>query len=47
MTYKEEKFQEQDNKMRYGKDGKPLQELKPGEVLKLNKRTGKWESNKK
>ena len=32
--------------MKYGKEGKPSS-LRPGEVKKFNKATGKWESNKK
>ena len=32
--------------MKYGKDGKPKEKLRPGEVRKFNKLTGKWESNK-
>ena len=39
---------EQDDRMKYGKSGKPSEEkpLLPGEVRKFNKETGKWESNK-
>lgn len=44
----ERKHKEQDDKMRYGKSGKPPEdELLPGEVKKFNKSTGKWESNKR
>ena len=45
---KEEKeFKKADERMKYGKGGKPTEELKYGEVKKFNKETGKWESNKK
>ena len=39
---------EQDDRMRYGKKGKPSDEkpLRRGEVRKFNKETGKYESNK-
>ena len=39
----------QDDRMRYGRRGKPAEsdELLPGEVRKYNKKTGKWESNKR
>jgi hypothetical protein len=42
----ERKHKEQDDRMRYGKDGKPEKQLRRGEVRKFNKETGKWESNK-
>ena len=41
----EKKFKKDDDKMKYGKEGKPSS-LRPGEVRKYNKETGKWESNK-
>ena len=41
----EKRFKKEDDRMKYGKDGKPSS-LKPGEVRKYNKVTGKWESNK-
>lgn len=39
-----------DERMKYGKRGKEAYEkdtLRPGEVRKFNKETGKWESNKR
>ena len=44
---KEAEFKKADERMKYGKDGKPKEKLLPGEVRKFNKLTGKWESNKK
>lgn len=43
----EKEFKKVDDRMKYGRDGKPSDELGKGEVKKFNKRTGKWESNKK
>ena len=42
----EKEFKRRDDRMKYGKEGKPSS-LRPGEVKKFNKVTGKWESNKK
>jgi hypothetical protein len=42
----DKRFKKEDDRMKYGKDGKPSS-LRPGEVRKYNKETGKWESNKK
>tara|TARA_R110002050_G_scaffold7440_2_gene28800 strand:+ start:1199 stop:1609 length:411 start_codon:yes stop_codon:yes gene_type:complete len=47
MEKKEVEFKKSDERMKYGRDGKPEEELRPGEVKKFNKATGKWESNKK
>lgn len=47
MEKKEAEFKKADERMKYGRDGKPEEELLPGEVKKFNKGTGKWESNKK
>ena len=48
---KEAEFKKADERMKYGRDGKPKAKsekpLLPGEVRKFNKLTGKWESNKK
>ena len=45
---KEANHKKDDDRMRYGKSGKPPEdELIPGEVRKFNKETGKWESNKR
>lgn len=44
---KEAEFKKADERMKYGKDGKPSSDLRRGEVKKFNKITGKWESNKK
>ena len=44
---KEAEYKKADERMKYGKDGKPSSDLRRGEVKKFNKITGKWESNKK
>ena len=44
---KEAEFKKADDRMKYGRDGKPSSDLRRGEVKKFNKITGKWESNKK
>ena len=43
---KEAEFKKADERMKYGRDGKPKEKLRRGEVRKFNKLTGKWESNK-
>lgn len=43
----ERKHKEADDRMKYGKTGKPeAKPLRPGEVRRFNKETGKYESNK-
>ena len=48
LADEDKRNKEQDLRMRYGKKGKEPYDkpLKPGEVRKFNKATGKWESNK-
>ena len=54
MANKEREHKERDARMKYGKsykkftsDAKAARDrLRPGEVRKFNKETGKWESNK-
>ena len=40
-------YKKRDDRMKYGKSGKPGTQLRKGEVLKFNKETGEWESNRK
>ena len=48
MQAQERKHREDDNRMRYGKSGKPpSDELRPGEVRRWDKVQQKWVSNKK
>ena len=54
VAAKEKEYKERDARMKYGKSYKKFtsdansarDRLRPGEVRKFNKETGKWESNK-
>lgn len=47
LADKAAEYKKKDERMKYGKSGKPTTQLRKGEVLTYNKETGEYESNKK